>query len=269
MSKLRELGVLAFAKNLLIAIIVLIIGLYLIRILVRIIKKQLERKRVDPSLKSFLIPVVENSLKIVLFIMVIRQVGIEATSLIALITSAGLAVGLALQGSLSNFAGGVLLLILRPFRVGDYIEVEGYSGTVENISIFYTELKSDNGQQVFIPNGDLSNASVVNYSVYPKRRIDLTISVSYQDDPFKVKAILSKLVESLPNVEKEPAPSVNLKAYTLNSIDFSLRAWVKREHYGSTLNELLPLINKTFQEEKITMPYPQVDVHFVDKNIQP
>lgn len=268
MDTLYELGVINFAKNLLVAIILLFAGLYFIRFITRIMKRQLERKRVDPSLKSFLLPVVENSLKIVLFIMVIRQIGIEASSLIALITSAGLAVGLALQGSLSNFAGGVLLLLLRPFRVGDYIEVEGFSGTVQNISIFYTELKSDNGQQVFIPNGDLSNASVVNYSVYPERRIDVTVSVSYKDDPKKVKNVLLDLVHTLPLIEQEPAPTVNLKAYTLQSIDFSIRLWVKREHYGKTLNELLPAIKDVFAKTGITMSQPQIEVHVIDKNRQ-
>lgn len=154
MDRLVELGIIHFAKNLMIALLILLIGLYLIRSLQRLIENRMERKRVDPSLQSFLLPLVRMTLLIVLGITVIRQLGVEATSLIALITSAGLAVGLALQGSLSNVAGGVLILLLKPFRVGDYIEVDDYRGTVKNISIYYTELKTDDGQQVVIPNGD-------------------------------------------------------------------------------------------------------------------
>lgn len=268
MATLRQWGLIAFAKNLFIAFLILIVGLYFIRLLNRFIISRLEKRRVDPSLKSFLIPLIGGSLKVVLFITVIRQLGIEAASFVALITSAGLAVGLALQGSLSNFAGGVLLLLLKPFRVGDYIEVEGFSGTVKNISIFYTEIVSDNGQQVFIPNGDLSNASIMNYSTNPLRRIDLTLSVSYDDDPVKVREVLTELLRRYPALEADPAPSVTLKAYTERSINFSLRAWIKRERYRETLNELLPMIKETFDKENITIPYPKYDVYLHDQTKQ-
>lgn len=261
MDRLVELGIMHFAKNLMIALLILLIGLYLIRSLQRLIENRMERKRVDPSLQSFLLPLVRMTLLIVLGITVIRQLGVEATSLIALITSAGLAVGLALQGSLSNVAGGVLILLLKPFRVGDYIEVDDYRGTVKNISIYYTELKTDDGQQVVIPNGDIVSTSVVNYSTYPEQRFDLTIPVSYQDDPIRVRQLLQSLMHEVPTFLEDPAPSVFLKGFTEHAIEFTLRGWVRREHYRETLDQLLPLIKKTFNQENIMLPYPQLVVH--------
>lgn len=258
---LETFGVIAFAKNIVLALLVLLIGLWIIRIILKGLRKRLMGQKVDPSLRSFLMPLVSISLKLVLFIMVIRQLGIEATSLLALITSAGLAVGLALQGSLSNFAGGVLILFTKPFKVDDFIEAKGYSGTVVDISLFYTTLKTPNGQKVVIPNSELSNASMMNYSSYPTRRLDLTFSCSYEEDFEAVKATLLEVISSNEHVLSDPEPQVLLAEFGPNTIQFKVRGWVKRENYWNAYWPIMNDVKVAFNRKQFKIPYQQMVVH--------
>lgn len=258
---LKAYGIIALGQNLLIAIVLLLVGLWLIKRLNRSFARLLEKKNVDPSLRSFLLPLVNITLKVFLIIMVIHRLGIEATSLIALMTSAGLAVGLALQGSLSNFAGGVLLLLLKPFRVNDFIQVDSFSGTVMDISLFYTSIKTTDGQKVVIPNSKLSNSSVTNFTSYPLRRINTTVSVSYDADIQKVKEILLNLIHSCEKVLNDPQPSVDVLSYGSSSIDFFMRGWVKREDFFVANSYLNNRIKDALDKEGISIPYPQLDVH--------
>ncbi|MBM6859816.1 mechanosensitive ion channel, partial [Clostridium saudiense] len=204
---------------------------------------------------------VEVVLKVVLIMVVLEFVGIKATGIAALFASAGLAIGLALQGSLSNFAGGVIILLIRPFNVGDYIEGAGHSGTVEKISIFYTCLATPDNKQILIPNGALANDSIVNYSSKDTRRVDLVFGVSYDDDIFKVKRILTEVVEANELILKNPEPFISINEHGASSINFVVRAWCETSNYWTVYFDLLEKVMVRFNEENITIPYPQMDLH--------
>jgi small conductance mechanosensitive channel len=262
---LEDKGIVDYSIQFLSAILILIIGLWMIRILLKSMAKRFEKSKIDPSLRSFILPLISITLKVALIITVIRQIGVETTSFIALLGTAGLAVGLALQGSLSNFAGGVLILLLKPFKVGDFIEAKGFSGTVKDIHIFYTILATPNNQKVVIPNSDLSNSSVINYSAYPTRRLELVFSCAYDNDIELVRKILFDLISNHELVLKDPAPIVLLSEYGNSSIDFKVRGWVKRDDYWTLHREMMFGVKAAFDQNNITIPFPQLDVH-IQKN---
>ena len=246
----------------------LIIGALIISIGFKLINKfvgrfidVLEKKDVDITLSKFLKSLITVGLKVILVLPVLGYWGIQLSGIAALVASAGVAIGLALQGSLSNFAGGFIILFIRPFKVGDYIETATYGGTVEQIGLFYTHLTTVDNKQILIPNGTLSNGSLINYSAKPTRRVDLTFSVGYENDITHVKEVLNKIIERNKLILKDPAPFVAVSAHSASSVDFVVRAWCNTEDYWSIYFDLLEEVKITFDKENISIPYPQMDLH--------
>lgn len=242
-------------------ILTLIIGWKVINYLVKSLNKFLTKKEFDTTLHTFLEAFVDMSLKIVLVITVMKNVGIDTAGLAALVTSAGLAIGLALQGSLSNFAGGVIILIMRPFIVGDFIEAAGYTGTVEKIRIFYTHLATSDNKEIMIPNGTLANSSLINYSAKETRRVDLVFGVGYEVDILHVKSTLSSVIASCDLVLNNPEPFINISEHGDSAVNFVVRVWTKTENYWKVYFYILEQAKIRFDEENINIPYPQMDVH--------
>jgi len=258
---LRSL-ILAYAGRIIMAGLVLLVGWYLIKQLVAYVQKRLEKSSLEASLNAFLTSLIKAALLIILIITVASMLGLEVTSLIAVLAAATFAIGLALQGSLANFAGGVLLLLLKPFRVGDYIEAAGYAGTVQEIQIFYTVLHSPDNKKIVIPNANLSNNSTVNYTANEIRRIDFKFGVGYGDDLQKVKEVLLGLAQEHPLIFSDPPPQVVLGEHGDSAIIFLFRVWCKTGDYWSIYFELQEKVKLRFDEVGINIPYPQMDLHF-------
>ena len=249
----------AYAPKVLLAIITLIVGMWLINRFVSVLDKKLGQK--DPTLNKFLCGLISAVLKIMLLISVASMIGIATTSFIAVIGAAGLAIGLALQGSLANFAGGVLILIFKPFKVGDTIEAQGYLGAVAEIQILYTVVNTFDNRRIVIPNGSLSNATLVNVSIYDKRRCDMTFGIHYDDDIDKAKAILQRLFDEDERSLKDPAPRICVGALGDSSVDLMFRAWVATDDLWPYYWDMQEKVKKAFDAEGITIPFPQRDVH--------
>lgn len=248
-----------YGPKLVLAIITLVVGLWIIGRLVKTANKHFTSK--DPTLGSFISSLISVLLKAVLLIAVASMVGIETTSFIAILGAAGLAVGLALQGSLSNFAGGVLILLFKPFKVGDLIEAQGFVATVKEIQIFNTILKTADNRIVIIPNGNLSNGSLVNINQEPTRRVDFVFGIGYDDDIDKAKGILTTLAEQDPRVLKDPAAQIVLAELADSSVNFKVRVWVNTPDYWGVYFDLHEAVKKSFDSQGISIPYPQQDVH--------
>ena len=243
------------------AILVLIIGLYVAKMIVGLIDRRMEKNEVDPSLRPFLKSLIGTFLKVLILVSVLGMVGIEMTSFIAILAGAGLAIGMALSGTLQNFAGGVMILIFKPFKVGDVIEAQGYTGCVNTIQIFNTILKTPDNKTVIIPNGGLSTSSMVNYSTEATRRVDWTFGIAYGDDIDKAKEVLTELLMSNENVLKDPAPFVELGELADSSVNFTVRAWVNAADYWAVHFYMLEKVYRKFAEEGLSIPFPQMDVH--------
>lgn len=250
-----------YLKNIALAIVVLVVGLIVIKIITNAVGKQIDRSKLDNSLKPFLKSLTGTILKILLVISVIGILGVPMTSFVAIIAAAGFAIGLAFQGSLSNFAGGVLLLTIRPFRVGDYIEGNGYAGTVEAIQILYTELVTPDNKVIFIPNGNLSNSGIVNYSAKETRRVDFKFGVGYETDTQHVLRTLHQIVENHPSTLDDPEPFVRLSAHGDSAVEYTVRVWVNAEDFWDVHFDILEQVKTRFDQEQISIPYPQMDVH--------
>ena len=247
--------------KLIVGALIISIGFKLIKKLVEHFINFLERRDVDLTLRKFLKSLITVTLKIILVMPVLGYWGIELSGIAALVASAGVAIGLALQGSLSNFAGGFIILFIRPFKVGDYIETSTYGGVVEQIGLFYTQLATVDNKQILIPNGNLSNGSLINYSAKSTRRVDLTFSVGYENDIAHVKDILSKIVENDELILKDPQPFIGVSAHSASSIDFVVRVWCNNGDYWNIYHSLLEEVKITFDKENISIPYPQMDLH--------
>lgn len=254
-----------YAPQLLVAIVLLVVGWIVIGIIVRVLRKRLEKNKFDPSLRGFLMSVLSIVLKILLIVTVISMLGVQMTSFIAVIGAAGLAVGLALQGSLANFAGGVLILARKPFKVGEFITGGGVSGTVEEINILYTRLTTPDGQVVFAPNGALSNSDITNFSRNNTRRINLEVGIGYGDDIDKAKKIMSEVLKQDKRLLKEPAHTVHVFELGDSAVGIRGRAWVENKDYWAVLFDLTETIKKTYDKHDISIPYPQRDVHLFKK----
>lgn len=239
------------------AIIILVIGLWAINRLNAIIYKMMVKKNVDESLRPFLKNIFAITLRVMLLVMVVSQLGLEITSFIAVLGSIGLAIGLALQGSLSNFAGGVLILTIKPFRVGDFIEAQGQAGTVKIINIFNTVLKTGDNKTIYLPNGPLASSVVVNYTVEPTRRVELLYTVSVNNNIGTVRQILQDLINSDERVLQEPAPAIVVTNFAEHSLTISARIWVKRENYWSFFWDMNEKAKAAFEEHNIAMPIPR------------
>jgi len=243
------------------AILALVIGLYVANLIAGGVGKVMEKKELDPSLRPFLKSLVGTLLKVLVVVSVLGMVGIQMTSFIAILGAAGLAVGLALSGTLQNFAGGVMILTFKPFKVGDYIEAQGHAGTVNSIQIFNTILKTPDNKTIIIPNGGLSTSSMVNYSTEPTRRVDWVFGIAYGDDIDKAKEVLLGLLTSDDRVLKDPAPFVKLGELADSSVNFTVRAWVNSADYWAVHFYMLENAYRKFGEAGLNIPFPQMDVH--------
>ena len=248
--------------NLLLGLVLLFIGLFFVRTLLKIIDRRFESRNVDPSLRGFLRSVISFILYALLIITVISNVGIQTTSFIAVMSAVALGVGSALQGSLSNFAGGVLILILKPFKVGDYVSVNGDTvmGTVMEITMFYTKISSDDNKVVHIPNGTLADSNITNFTMMDKRRIDVSVGVAYESDLAKVKAVLTEVVESQELVLKEEPINVFVKELGDSAVEMGIRVWVKNQDFWPTKWKLTEEIKLALDKNNISIPYPQMDI---------
>lgn len=250
-----------YGPKLILAIVTLIVGLWIIKLFVKGLSKTLERSKIDVSLLRFLSSLVRILLKVLLVISVASMVGIEMTSFIAILGAAGLAIGLALQGTLANFAGGVLILLFRPYKVGDFIDAAGYVGTVNQIQIFNTVLKTLDNKTIIIPNGILSNASITNFSTEPTRRVDMTFGIGYSDDLKKAKEILEELLRSDKRVLSDPEPMVAVSELGDSSVNFTVRTWCNSADYWRIYFDMQEKVKLEFDKNGISIPFPQQDVH--------
>lgn len=250
-----------YGPNVVLAIVTLIVGLWIIGMVTRGMKRAMTKRNVDPSLGPFLRSLVSSVLKVMLFISVIGMVGIEATSFVAILGAAGLAIGLSLQGTLQNFAGGVIILLLKPFKVGDYVDAAGYAGTIHAIQIFNTFLKTPDNKTIIIPNGQLANSSMTNFSSEPRRRVDWTFGVAYGDDADKTKEVLMELIKADSRILSDPEPFIALSALADSSVNFVVRVWVESGDYWGVFFEMNEKVYKKFAEVGLNIPFPQMDVH--------
>ncbi|AWK04329.1 mechanosensitive ion channel protein [Flavobacterium crocinum] len=245
-----------YSPKLISAFIVLFVGLYAIRLINRSIRKIMVKRNLDPTLTKFLADILLWALRILLFVTFISNLGIPTTSFVTILGAMGLAIGLSLQGSLSNFAGGMLIIVFKPFKVGDTIEAQGVVATVLEIQIFVTKMLTGNNQTVFVPNGALSNGTIINYSMQGERRADLTFSVSYDSDIKKAKEVLLDVLHKNPKVLENPAPEVFVKNLSASSVDFAVRPWAKNANYGSVFSETLENCKAALDEAGIAVqPY--------------
>lgn len=260
-----------YLPNFIGAIIYLAIGLLFIKFFRRIIKKLMNKENADPTLLKFIMDVCTWIFRVLLFVSVIGKLGVETSAFVAAIGAAGLAIGLSLQGSLSNFAGGLLIIVFKPFRVGDFIEAQGQGGTVNSIQIFSTKLITPNNQVVYMPNGTLSNNTIKNYSQEPIRKSEIIIGVGYKSNLKHVRDVLQGIIESDPKILKEPAPVVRVKDLADNSVNFVIFAWATNEDYWQMLSDFLENTKNVFDAEGIEIPFPQRDiiVKHIDENNKP
>jgi len=243
------------------AIIVLIIGLWVIKAIMKAVRKGFERRNMDESLKPFLISMISILLKVMLVISVLTMVGIEMTSFIAILGAAGLAVGLALSGTLQNFAGGVMILIFKPFKVGDFIDAQGFMGVVKEIQIFITVLTTPDNKTVIIPNGPLSTGALTNFSTQPTRRVDWTFGIAYGDDYEKAKSWILELMKADKRILSDPEPFVALGALADSSVNITVRGWVNVADYWGVFFDLNSSFYKGANSKGFSIPFPQMDVH--------
>ncbi len=261
-DKLVELCVGA-AWRIVLAVVLLIVGKLIIRLIMRMMRRSKLIQKMEDGAEHFLISFTKVALNILLILSIVGVLGVPMSSMIAVLASAGAAIGLALQGALSNLAGGLMILIFRPFRLDDYVEVGNYSGTVTDIGVFYTTLKTPDNKNVTIPNGTIMGQAAVNYSAHDTRRLELSFTVAYGTDLEKVKTALLETAKANKMVLEDPAPFANLKAHEDSALRFILRVWVKREDYWTLHFELMEQINNRFIADGITIPFPQVDVHMI------
>jgi small conductance mechanosensitive channel len=249
------------------ALAILIIGRIAVGMIVSLIRRLMLRGKVDETLVGFISNIVRVLLLAFVFIAALNNLGVQTTSLIAILGAAGLAIGLALQGSLANFASGVMLIVFRPFTKGEYVEAGGTSGSVEEIRIFNTVLKTPDNKVVVVPNGNIIGGNITNYSREETRRLDMVVGVGYNDDLKQVKAVLTELVKADPRILEDPAPTIAVLELGDNSVNLAVRPWVKTADYWGVHFDLTEKIKITFDERGISIPYPQRDVHMYQQTV--
>ncbi|WGH74470.1 mechanosensitive ion channel [Tenacibaculum tangerinum] len=261
LEKFQEL-VVTYAPKAIMAILIYIVGSYIISLIIRATRKMMTKREVDTTLQKFLLNLLNWSLKILLIITVIAKLGVETTSFAAILASAGLAIGLALQGSLANFAGGVLIMLFKPFKVGDLIEAQGELGVVKEIEIFTTKLTGLSNREIIIPNGAVSNGNIINYSSEGTRRVDLVFGVSYDADIKQTKEVLMNVLTSHPKVLQDPAPTVNVSELADSSVNFAVRPWCNTEDYWTVYFDVTENTKIALDNAGIEIPYPHsVEIH--------
>ena len=254
-------GSLDLAKNIIIAIIVFYIGKFAINFLIKVVKKVMLRRNIDETVSKFILNILKISLQVTLFIAIIGILGVKTSSIMGLIAATGFGVGMALSGTMQNFANGILLLVFHPYKVGDFIEVNNISGTVKAIQIFHTILVTTDNKVIYIPNGTLGTATMINYNQQVTRRIDWVIDIDYGEDFDRVKAVIDSIIASEPNILKEPAPVVELNELSASSVKVLLRCWVATGNYWTLYYSVNRKIYEQFNQNNINFPYPQITVH--------
>jgi len=243
------------------AIALLVIGRIVVGILTGVVKRLMNRSNTDETLTKFVVSLTKIALMTFIFIAALGTLGVQTASFVAIIGAAGLAIGFALQGSLSNFASGVMLIIFRPFKAGDYIEAGGTSGSIETIQIFNTILKTPDNKKVILPNSKITGDIIINYSAMETRRVDMVFGIGYGDDIKKAKATLERILSEDPRVLKDPASTVAVLELADSSVNFAVRPWVKRVDYWGVYSDITEKVKLTFDQEGISIPFPQQDVH--------
>lgn len=252
---------LQYSVNIIAAVLILFLGNILVKVLAGSVSKILQRKKMDTAIVEFIHGLVRYLLFIIVLIAALSRIGVQTASVVAVLGAAGLAVGLALQGSLSNFAAGILIVAFRPFKSGDYVEVSGVAGSVQSIQIFQTVLKTPDNKMIVVPNSAIIGGAITNYSRYPYRRVDLVIGVSYSANLQKTKEILRATVENESRVMKDMDITIGVNALADSSVNFVVRPWVKTEDYWGVYYDLLQHIKEALDENGIEIPFPQMDVH--------
>jgi len=258
-------GVLEFGLKILVCIIIYIIGKKLIRLLNNVLGRLMNNRNLDVSVISFLTSLVNILLTVVLLITIVNILGINNSSFLALFASVGVAMGMALSGTMQNFAGGVMILLFRPYKIGDYIQAQNQEGTVKSIQIFNTVLVTGDNRTIYVPNGGLSNNVIVNFNNQDSRRIEWTINTAYGSNYDETKAVIRDILSSDKRIQNDPAPYIALKALNPNSVDVLIRAWAKRSDYWDVYFNINEQIYKIFTDKGIDMPFPQMTVHLAGK----
>lgn len=262
-----DLGV-TFGTKLITALIILLVGIKIIKFIQKWLRTSNKMDKLDSGVRSFMASFSGISLYIVLTISIAMILGIPTTSFITALASCGVAIGLALQGSLSNFAGGIMILVFKPFKVSDFIEVGNVSGTVSEITMVYTIVKTADNKTITIPNGTLTNSVIQNYSTSDTRRVDIDFTVSYDSDIDKVRALLMDIIISHPLTEKTPEPFARVTAHGDSAVVFTVRVWCKSQDYWTVKLDLLETVKKEFDKNGISIPFPQMDVHIDGTNVK-
>lgn len=250
-----------FGIKLVAAIVVLLLGRWVIKLIKKALTKVMTRRKMDPSLSSFLMSLVSVLLTFFLIMAIIGILGINTSSLVALLASAGLAIGMALSGTLQNFAGGVMIMLFKPFKVGDFISAQGYEGVVNEIQIFNTHVLTPDNKEVILPNGSLATGVMTNFSKQGTRRVDWSFSIAYGDDYDKAKLLLLRLCDEDGRIQKTPAPFVELGKLNNSSVDITVRVWVDAADYWAVFFSMNEKVYKAFAAEGLSIPFPQMDVH--------
>lgn len=267
-AELVQVYALPWLINIGLAILILLAGRLVVALVVGLARKIMGRAKVDPMLISFVGSILTGLLVLAVVIAAVDQLGVDTTSFVALIGAAGLAVGLALQKSLGNFASGVMLILFKPFQVGDYVEAGGTAGVVREIRIFSTVMHTPDNRQVIVPNGSIYEGTIVNYSALDTRRIDLVFAIGYNDDIRLAKEILERILVEDDRVLNDPAPLVQLSELADNSVNFMVRPWVAKDDYGTVRSDLIEKVKLTFDANGISIPFPQRDVHLYRQAVQ-
>lgn len=252
-------------KDILVAVLIYVIGRFIIKYISKLVVKIMEKRKLETSVQTFLRSLLNILLNLILAFAIIGKLGVETTSFAALLASAGVAIGMALSGNLSNFAGGLIILVFKPFKVGDYIEGAGVSGTVQEIQIFHTILVTPDNRVIFAPNGSLSSNAVINYSKKDIRRVDFTFGVEYNEDFEKVKAVVQQVIDSDSRILKDPSFVIEIGALSASSVDITVRVWVKSSDYWNVFFWMNRTVYATFNKEGIGFPFPQLTVHGAGK----
>ena len=252
-----------FGIKLIAALAILIVGRIVVKGIRKLILKVMDKRKVDNTISSFFSSLAYYTLWVFVILAALSQLGIQTTSFMAIIGAAGLAIGLALQGSLSNFASGFLIILFRPFKLGDFIEAGGVSGSVSKISVFTTEINSVDNKKIIVPNSQIMNGTIINYTAEKTRRVDLTFGVGYESDIGKVKEILNKIIKEHKLILKDPESFVRLGNLGDSSIDFTVRVWTKTEDYWTVYFDLTEKAKQEFDKNEISIPFPQMDIHMI------
>ncbi len=264
LQKITDMAI-QYAPKVLLGILTLIIGFWVSRIITRIVHKALEKSKVEVTLLEFLTNIIGIILKVLVVVSVATMIGIQMTSFIAILSAMAFAIGLAFQGSLSNFSGGVLIILLKPFKNGDFIEAQGHMGTVDSIQIFHTVLKTVDNKKIVIPNGPLSNGNIVNYTAQETRRDEWVFGIAYSDDFEKAKKLIMEVLEEDSRILKDPPPFARVSELADSSVNIKARAWVPLAEFWNVHFDVIEKVKKSFDTNGINIPFPQRDIHIIQK----